>query len=101
MKILITGCKGQLGTEIQKQLRLGYSEIGPIPECLQNAEIVAVEELENVELEAVEEELVDLDEIEEEVEEDEPEVVEQPAKTVKADIDTLDFSNLWASFGKG
>jgi len=43
MKILITGCKGQLGTEIQKQLRLGYSEIGPIPESLQNAEIVAVD----------------------------------------------------------
>ena len=43
MKILITGCKGQLGTEIQKQLRLGYSEIGPIPEMLQNAEIVAVD----------------------------------------------------------
>lgn len=43
MKVLITGCKGQLGTEIQKQLRLGYSEIGPIPEALQNAEIVAVD----------------------------------------------------------
>ena len=43
MKILITGCKGQLGTEIQKQLRLGYSEIGPIPASLQNAEIVAVD----------------------------------------------------------
>lgn len=43
MKILITGCNGQLGTEIQKQLRLGYSEIGPIPNALQNAEIFAID----------------------------------------------------------
>ena len=43
MKILITGCRGQLGTEIQKQLKLGESEIGPIPERLQNAEVVAVD----------------------------------------------------------
>ena len=32
MKIIVTGCKGQLGTEILKQLREGRSEIGPIPE---------------------------------------------------------------------
>ena len=32
MKIIVTGCKGQLGTEIIKQLREGRSEIGPIPE---------------------------------------------------------------------
>lgn len=43
MKILITGCRGQLGTEIQKQLRLGYSEIGPIPERLRGAEVTAVD----------------------------------------------------------
>ena len=30
MKIIVTGCKGQLGTEILKQLREGRSEIGPI-----------------------------------------------------------------------
>ena len=28
MKIIVTGCKGQLGTEIIKQLREGKSEIG-------------------------------------------------------------------------
>ena len=43
MKIVITGCKGQLGTELQKQLRMGYSEIGPIPEKLRNATVVAVD----------------------------------------------------------
>ena len=37
MKIIVTGCKGQLGTEIIKQLREGRSEIGPIPEKLLNA----------------------------------------------------------------
>jgi dTDP-4-dehydrorhamnose reductase len=43
MKILITGCKGQLGTEIIKQLQTGKSEIGPIPEALLGAEVVAVD----------------------------------------------------------
>ncbi|MCI2047656.1 MAG: dTDP-4-dehydrorhamnose reductase [Faecalibacterium sp.] len=43
MKIILTGCKGQLGTEIQKQLRLGRSEIGPIPEKLRNATVIAVD----------------------------------------------------------
>ena len=43
MKILITGCRGQLGTELQKQLRLGYSEIGPIPEKLRSATVIAVD----------------------------------------------------------
>lgn len=43
MKIMITGQKGQLGTEIQKQLRLGKSEIGPIPDALKGAEVAAVD----------------------------------------------------------
>ena len=42
-RILITGCKGQLGTEIQKQLRLGHSEIGSIPESLKHAEAVPID----------------------------------------------------------
>ena len=37
MKILINGCNGQLGTELQKQLKAGCSEIGPIPEKLRTA----------------------------------------------------------------
>ena len=32
MKIIVTGCKGQLGTELLKQLQEGRSELGPIPE---------------------------------------------------------------------
>ena len=28
MKIIVTGCRGQLGTEIIKQLREGRSELG-------------------------------------------------------------------------
>ena len=43
MKIVITGCKGQLGTEIQKQLREGKSEIGAIPDKLKSATVVAVD----------------------------------------------------------
>ena len=43
MKIIVTGCKGQLGTEILKQLREGRSEIGPIPEKLQSATVIAVD----------------------------------------------------------
>ena len=43
MKIIVTGCKGQLGTEIIKQLRESRSEIGPIPEKLLNATVIAVD----------------------------------------------------------
>ena len=43
MKIIVTGCKGQLGTEIIKQLREGRSEIGPIPEKLMNATVIPVD----------------------------------------------------------
>ena len=43
MKIIVTGCRGQLGTEILKQLREGRSEIGPIPEKLLNATVLPVD----------------------------------------------------------
>lgn len=43
MKIILTGCKGQLGTELQKQLRQGKSEIGPIPEKLRSATVIPVD----------------------------------------------------------
>ncbi len=43
MKILITGCNGQLGREIQKQLRAMKSEIGPIPACYKDARVDAVD----------------------------------------------------------
>lgn len=43
MKVLITGCKGQLGTELQKQLNQGFSEIGPLPEKFKNATVIATD----------------------------------------------------------
>ena len=43
MKILITGCNGQLGTELQAQLRRGKSELGPIPDRLKNATVLPVD----------------------------------------------------------
>ncbi len=43
MKIIVTGCTGQLCTEIIKQLRGGQSAIVPIPEQLLNATVHAVD----------------------------------------------------------
>ena len=62
MKILITGCRGQLGTEIQKQLRLGRSELGPVPRELTNAQVVAVD-LPEVDISRLEPTLAYLEEV--------------------------------------
>ena len=43
MKILITGCKGQLGSELIKQLADEKSELGPVPERLKTASVIAVD----------------------------------------------------------
>ena len=43
MKIMITGCKGQLGNELQSILKSLKSEIGDIPGEYKNAEISAVD----------------------------------------------------------
>ena len=43
MKILITGASGQLGTEIQRQLKNGGSALGPVPERLKNATVIATD----------------------------------------------------------
>ena len=43
MKILITGAQGQLGTELQRQLRRGGSALGPMPERLKNASVIATD----------------------------------------------------------
>lgn len=43
MRILITGGKGQLGNELQRLLRDGASEIGPIPALYEGAEVVATD----------------------------------------------------------
>ena len=43
MKILITGCRGQLGTELQKQLADEECALGPLPERLRKATVIAVD----------------------------------------------------------
>ncbi len=43
MKIMITGCHGQLGNELQSILNCGKSEIGAAPEAIIGAEILPVD----------------------------------------------------------
>lgn len=43
MKILITGASGQLGTEIQRQLKNGGSALGPVPDRLKNASVISTD----------------------------------------------------------
>lgn len=43
MKIMITGCHGQLGNELQAIIKSGRSEIGEICKCYQQAEIFPVD----------------------------------------------------------
>lgn len=43
MHILITGSKGQLGTELQRQIATGHSEIGALPTCYSNATVDAID----------------------------------------------------------
>ena len=43
MNILITGCNGQLGSELAKNLKDGYTELGPIPDALRDAQVVCVD----------------------------------------------------------
>lgn len=43
MKILITGANGQLGSELQRVLRAGRSELGPIPPLLTGAVVAAAD----------------------------------------------------------
>ncbi len=43
MRIMITGCHGQLGNELQSILNSGKSEIGAIPQSLLGAEVLPVD----------------------------------------------------------
>lgn len=43
MRILITGSRGQLGNELQRLIRDGRSEIGPVPACYAGADVDAVD----------------------------------------------------------
>ena len=55
MKIIITGAKGQLGSQIINILNKGHSELGPIHDAYKNAEIIGidVEELDITDIQAV------------------------------------------------
>ena len=55
MKIIITGAKGQLGSQIVDILNKGYSELGPIDGAYKNAEIIGIDvkELDITDVEAV------------------------------------------------
>ena len=43
MRILITGANGQLGNELQRLLAEGRGEIGPIPSCYQDAQVICTD----------------------------------------------------------
>lgn len=43
MRILITGCKGQLGTELQDIVRKGRAEIGEVSNIIKDANIIALD----------------------------------------------------------
>lgn len=43
MKILITGCRGQLGSELQRQLAAEGCVLGPLPDRLKKATVLAVD----------------------------------------------------------
>ena len=62
MKILITGCKGQLGNELQNIIKRGKSEISEISENIRNSEVIAldVDVLDITKLDQVEQFLNDL-----------------------------------------
>lgn len=57
MKILVTGAKGQLGTQFINILKQGTSELGETPEAVRGCEIIAydVEELDITDLKSVRE----------------------------------------------
>lgn len=56
MKIMITGCKGQLGNELQSIIKSGKSEIGEAPKEISEASVIPVDidELDITNLSAVE-----------------------------------------------
>jgi dTDP-4-dehydrorhamnose reductase len=55
MKILITGCKGQLGTELQDIIKNGRAEIGEVSDVIKESNVIAldVDELDITNLEEV------------------------------------------------
>jgi len=62
MKILITGCNGQLGNELQNIIKFGKAEISEVSDNIRNAEVIAldVDVLDITNLAQVKEKLNDL-----------------------------------------
>lgn len=55
MRILITGCKGQLGNELQDIIKKGYAEIGEVSDVIKESELILcdVDELDITDLSQV------------------------------------------------
>ncbi|UZP03293.1 dTDP-4-dehydrorhamnose reductase [Clostridium botulinum] len=62
MKILITGCNGQLGNELQDIIKKGYAEIGEISKTLKEADVIAldIDELDITNLNEVNKKIISL-----------------------------------------
>jgi len=62
MKILITGCKGQLGSELQDIIKIGRAEIGKVSDIIKESEIIAldIDELDITNLIKVKNTMIDL-----------------------------------------
>jgi len=43
MKILITGCKGQLGNELQNIIKMGRAEIGQVSKTIKESEVITLD----------------------------------------------------------
>ncbi|GKX67808.1 dTDP-4-dehydrorhamnose reductase [Inconstantimicrobium mannanitabidum] len=77
MKIIVTGARGQLGSQIVEDINKGYSEIGELPEVIKNAEVLGidVEELD----------ISDLNKVKEFISIQRPDVVINPAAYTNVD----------------
>lgn len=77
MKILITGARGQLGSQISTILKSGTSELGPISKKYANAELVGVD-IEDLDIS-------DLESVTEYIESLKPDIVINPAAYTNVD----------------
>lgn len=77
MKILVTGCKGQLGSQIINIIKQGHSELGKLSEDIISSEVIGidVEELD----------IIDLHKVREFITKEKPDVVINPAAYTNVD----------------
>lgn len=83
MKILITGAKGQLGSEIQRVLKTGKSEIGAIDPVFKNAKVAAVD---------IEHDISNMQQVTQLVDSVKPDVIINCAAMTNVDACETDFS---------